>query len=160
MSSHRYGARVEWQRDDAAFTDNRYSRQHRWRFDGGIDVVASASPQIVPLPLSTAEAVDPEEAFVAALSSCHMLWFLSIAAARGYIVERYEDDAEGVLEPNAEGRLAMTRVTLRPQVAFEQRARPSSIEHDNLHHEAHRQCFLATSVTSVVTCHATDVTDT
>lgn len=160
MSAHRYGARIAWERDGARFTDNRYSRRHRWHFDGGVNVVASASPQIVPLPLSTAEAVDPEEAFVAALSSCHMLWFLSIAAARGFIVERYEDHAEGVLEPNAEGRLAMTRVTLRPRVAFEQGARPSSIEHDALHHEAHRQCFLATSVTSVVTCEATDVTDT
>src|SRR5262245_60142944 len=113
-----YTAVIRWARDGATFTDNRYNRGHRWTFDGGIEVAASASPHVVPLPLSVAAAVDPEEAFVAALASCHMLWFLSIAAKRGFVVESYKDEAAGVMAKNAAGKIAMTKVTLHPEVAF------------------------------------------
>jgi organic hydroperoxide reductase OsmC/OhrA len=150
-----YTATIEWQRGGAAFTDNRYSRGHSWRFDGGIEVPASSSPHSVRLPYSVAEAVDPEEAFVAALSSCHMLWFLSIAAKRGFAVERYRDEAVGVMAQNAEGKLAMTRVTLRPAVTFGGEKRPSAAEHEAMHHEAHEECFIANSVRTEVRCEPT-----
>src|SRR5215467_6234752 len=113
-----YTATIAWHRRDAVFTDNKYSREHLWEFDGGIRVAASASPHVVPLPFSTAEAVDPEEAFIASLASCHMLWFLSIAAKHGFVVDTYRDEATGTMGKNAEGKLAMTEVTLRPRVAF------------------------------------------
>jgi organic hydroperoxide reductase OsmC/OhrA len=113
-----YTATITWLRKDAAFLDNKYSREHLWQFDGGIQVPASASPHVVPLPLSTADAVDPEEAFIASLASCHMLWFLSIAAKHGFVVDSYRDEATGVMAKNAEGKLAMTEVTLRPRVTF------------------------------------------
>ncbi|HZP94144.1 MAG TPA: OsmC family protein [Burkholderiales bacterium] len=143
---------VSWERGEQAFIDNRYSRAHLWRFDGGIEVPASASPHVVPLPLSKAAAVDPEEAFVASLSSCHMLWFLSIAAKRQFRVDRYLDNAEGVMAKNAEGKLAMTRVTLRPEVSFSGERRPSREELDRMHHEAHEECFIASSVKSELRC--------
>lgn len=148
-----YTAVVAWQRDeDAAFTDNRYSRAHVWQFDGGVEVPASASPQVVPLPLSKAAAVDPEEAFVAALASCHLLWFLSLAARRGFVVEHYRDEAHGVLAKNAAGKLAMTEVTLRPEVTFAGARQPTPEEHAALHHEAHEECFIARSVTTTLRC--------
>lgn len=147
-----YRARIAWGRGEAVFTDNRYSRGHLWSFDGGIDVPASSSPQVVPLPLSVAAAVDPEEAFVASLSSCHMLWFLSIAAARGFVVESYRDDAVGILSPDRGGKLAMTRVTLHPDVRFGGARRPSADELDALHRAAHEECFLARSVRTDVRC--------
>src|SRR5438067_11668849 len=106
-----YTAVITWERDGAVFTDNRYSRGHRWSFDGGVEIPASASPHVVPLPLSVAEAVDPEEAFIAALSSCHMLWFLWIAADQGFVVESYRDEATGVMGKNGDGKLAVTQVT-------------------------------------------------
>src|SRR5262245_22490310 len=141
----KYTAVISWERNGATFTDNRYSRGHAWKFDGGIEVRASASPHVVPLPHSIAEAVDPEEAFVASLSSCHMLWFLSIALKRGFVVERYRDEASGLLAKNDKGILMMTRVALRPEVVFAGR-RPSAEEHEAMHHEAHELCFLASSV--------------
>jgi organic hydroperoxide reductase OsmC/OhrA len=153
-----YTAVVTWERAGAVFTDNRYSRGHRWSFDGGIAVPASASPHVVPLPLSVAEAVDPEEAFVAALASCHMLWFLSIAAEQGFVVESYRDAATGVMGKDADGKVAMTRVTLRPGVRFAAGKRPSAAQHEAMHHEAHRQCFIASSVKTDVRCEAVDVT--
>lgn len=153
-----YTVTVEWQRNDAAFTDNRYSRGHYWDFDGGIQVRASASPNVVPLPLSVAEAVDPEEAFVAALASCHMLWFLSVAASQGFVVESYRDEATGVLARNSEGKLAMTRVTLRPRVMFAGEKMPSAAQHERMHHEAHEQCFIAGSVKTDVRCEPLTVT--
>ena len=113
-------------------------------------VPASASPHIVPVPLSDPAGVDPEEAFVAALSSCHMLWFLSIAAERGFVVDSYTDEAEGVLEPDSEGRLAMTRVTLRPRIEFSGPA-PIGKEVEAIHQEAHRKCFIANSVKTTLT---------
>jgi organic hydroperoxide reductase OsmC/OhrA len=144
-----YTAVVEWRRDGELFTDNRYSRAHRWRFDGGVEVPASASPHVVPPPLSSPAAVDPEEAFVASLSSCHMLFFLSLAAKRGFVVERYRDEAVGVMGKDADGKIAMTVVTLRPEIAFAGAA-PSPEEQDALHHESHARCFIASSVKTEV----------
>lgn len=153
-----YVAVITWQRNGAAFTDNRYSREHRWTFDGGVEIPASSSPHVVPLPLSVTAAVDPEEAFVAALASCHMLSFLFIAAKQGFVVESYRDEATGTLAKNADGKLAMTQVTLRPAVAFAPDKRPSTARHEAMHHEAHELCFIATSVTTDVRCEAVDVT--
>lgn len=136
---------------EEAFADNKYSREHRWIFDGGTEVPASASPHVVPLPFSSEAAVDPEEAFVASLSSCHMLWFLSIAAERKLVVERYEDNAEGVMGKNDEGRIAMTKVTLRPKAKFGGDNGPTAAEIEAIHHEAHEKCFIANSVKTVVT---------
>src|SRR5262252_7828191 len=113
-----YAVTIRWERGDQRFIDNKYRRAHTWTFDGGVEVLASSSPTVVPPPYSELHAVDPEEAFVASLSSCHMLWFLSIAAQRKFCVDSYVDDALGVMGRNAAGKLAMTRVTLRPQVAF------------------------------------------
>jgi len=145
-----YQATIQWDRCGAAFSDNRYSRGHVWRFDGGIEVPASSSPHVVPVPQSVAAAVDPEEAFVASLSSCHMLWFLSIAARRGFVIDRYLDDAVGLLAKNAEGKLAMTTVTLRPAVRFIGERVPNTDEISAMHDEAHEKCFIASSVKTTV----------
>ncbi len=148
-----YTAQVVWQRDPLeTFTDNRYSRRHLLRFDGGAELVASSSPAVVPLPLSDASAVDPEEMFVAALASCHMLWFLSLAAQRGFRVDRYEDEATGTMARNAEGRLAMTQVTLRPRVRCVGERQPTSADLQALHHQAHEACFIANSVKTELRC--------
>jgi organic hydroperoxide reductase OsmC/OhrA len=112
-----YTAEIVWSRSDQKFIDNRYSRKHILRFDGGIEIAGSSSPYVVPLPYSAVDAVDPEEAFVASLSSCHMLWFLSIAVKHGFVVDDYHDAAEGVMARNAEGKLMMTVVTLLAQQA-------------------------------------------
>ncbi len=147
-----YTAVVLWERNGDTFTDNRYSRGHRWQFDGGVEVAASSSPHSVPLPLSVAAAVDPEEAFVASLSSCHMLWFLNLAAERGFLVERYRDEALGVLAKDAQGKLVMTTVTLRPEVRFGGEKLPDAIEQAELHYESHERCFIARSVKTLVRC--------
>lgn len=147
-----YKSVVSWRRDGAVFTDNRYSRGHKWLFDAGLEVPASASPHTVPEPLSVEAAVDPEEAFVASLSSCHMLWFLSLAARRKFVVENYRDEAVGILEKNESGKLAMTQVTLHPDVRFAGDKRPTEDEVLALHHEAHDRCFIANSVRTVVRC--------
>ncbi len=147
-----YSATIRWDRGEQPFTDNRYSRRHTWHFDGGIEVPASSSPHSVPLPYSHANAVDPEEAFVASLSSCHMLWFLFIAAKRGFCVDTYVDDAEGVMAKGASGKLAMTRVTLRPRVAFVGDLLPAPSDIDSMHHSAHAECFIANSVKTEVLC--------
>ena len=143
---HRYEARIAWKRGGATFTDNRYSRGHQWTFDGGVTVPASSSPLTVPLPYSVPEAVDPEEALVAATSSCHMLWFLSIAGQRGFVVDGYSDDAFGVMEKNVDGKLAFTRITLRPRIEFAGDKSPSADELAALHHRAHEECFIANSL--------------
>ena len=147
-----YQATVSWERAGAVFTDNRYSRGHQWEFDGGARVAASASPHVVPLPYSDESAVDPEEAFVAALSSCHMLWFLSIAAKKGYVVDRYEDAAVGVMGPDADGKVAMLEMTLRPITTFSGPKQPSADQLSALHDAAHAECFIANSVKSRVHC--------
>ena len=150
MSS--YSAEVSWQRHGEDFLGNRYSRRHLLRFDGGLEVPGSSSPHVVPVPMSDAAALDPEEAFVASLSSCHMLWFLSIAAKRRFCVDSYLDAAEGVMAKNADGKLAMTVVTLRPAATFSGERLPTREELDKLHHEAHEACFIANSVKTEVRC--------
>lgn len=147
-----YTAEVLWLRNEGDFAGNRYSRRHLLRFDGGLEVPGSSSPHVVPLPMSDAAALDPEEAFVSSLSSCHMLWFLSIAAKRKFCVDRYFDAAEGVMEKNADGKMAMTQVTLRPDVEFSGEHQPTREELDRLHHEAHDACFIANSVKTEVRC--------
>lgn len=150
-----YTARITWQRQGQAFVDKRYSRRHEWHFDGGLTVPGSSSPHSVPLPMSDASAVDPEEAFVAALSSCHMLWFLWLAAQDGWVVDDYADDACGVMARNAAGRTAITQVTLRPRVRFGGGRRPDDAEHERLHHAAHEACYIANSVSCDVLCEPT-----
>jgi len=148
-----YIATVRWRRDnDEAFIDNCYSRGHEWRFDGGISVPASSSPHVVPLPYSVDTNVDPEEAFVASLSSCHMLFFLSIAARNKFVVNEYVDHAVGFMEKNDEDRIAMTKVILKPRTSFFDNNRPDRSKLEEMHHQAHQQCFIANSVkTEVVT---------
>lgn len=143
MSKHT--ARISWRRESAEFIDLRYSRVHRWSFDGGASVEASASPDNVPEPYSVPEAVDPEEALVAAASSCHMLWFLSRAAKAGLIVDSYVDDASGIIEENPEGRRAFSRISLRPEITFSG-ASPSAEDLKALHEAAHDNCFIANSL--------------
>jgi len=150
MAGHEYCAVIHWTRGEAPFTDNRYSRAHRWLFDGGLEVPASSSPHVVRVPLSVEAAVDPEEALVAALSSCHMLWFLSLAAQGGFRVDDYRDAAAGVMGRNAAGRMAMVRVTLHPRVAFSRERVPTQAQILALHHRAHEECFIANSVTTEV----------
>ncbi|MBI3481314.1 MAG: OsmC family protein [Nitrosomonadales bacterium] len=147
-----YTAEVLWLRGEQGFLDNRYSRKHTFRFDGGAEVHGSSSPHIVPLPMSDASAVDPEEAFVAALSSCHMLWFLSLAAGQKFCVDRYFDAAIGVLDKNAEGKISMTVVTLRPEVIFSGDHLPTREQINRMHHEAHELCYIANSVNTEVRC--------
>ena len=145
-------ATVEWSREGATFTDNRYSRGHNWTFDGGVEVPASSSPHVVPLPLSVAAAVDPEEAFVASLSSCHMLSFLYVAAKRGFVVDSYRDEAVGLMSKNDQGRTWVSLVTLRPDIAFSGSKQPARFDLDAMHHEAHEMCFIANSVKTDVRC--------
>jgi organic hydroperoxide reductase OsmC/OhrA len=143
---------IRWSRGEAVFTDNRYSRGHSWRFDGGIEVPASSSPHVVRVPMSVEAAVDPEEAFVASIASCHMLWFLSIAAGQGLRVDEYLDEAVGVMGKNAAGKIAVTQVTLRPRVSFSGVRLPTHAQIEQLHHEAHEECFIASSVITDIRC--------
>jgi organic hydroperoxide reductase OsmC/OhrA len=145
-----YTMTVSWNRQNAKFTDSRYSRAHTWRFDGGLTVPASSSPHVVPVPYSEIANVDPEEAYVAALASCHMLGFLYIAARCQFTVDAYEDKASGVMEKDKAGRLAITRVTLAPRVTFSGSKTPTDAEVEAMHHEAHESCFIANSVRTVV----------
>ena len=145
-----YTATVAWRRGDQPFSDGKYSRVHAWRFDGGAEVKGSAAPQVVAPPLSDPAAVDPEEAFVASLASCHMLFFLAFANKRQFVVDSYEDAAEGELAKNPAGRYAMTLVTLRPKVEFSGEKRPTPEELDALHHKAHEACYIANSITTEV----------
>jgi organic hydroperoxide reductase OsmC/OhrA len=150
MSKHDYTATVVWERKGAKFADNRYSRAHEWRFDGGTTVPASSSPLVVPVPMSEAAAVDPEEAFVASLSSCHMLFFLFHAAKKGFAIERYEDQAVGTMGKNADGRMAMLKVVMHPRVTWDGRE-PTAEELEALHHQSHLDCYIANSVKTEVT---------
>jgi len=144
-----FDARVAWRRDGQPFLDGCYSRAHAWRFDGGLQVPASSSPLSVPLPMSDAAAVDPEEALVAAASSCHMLFFLSLAAGGGFTVDSYVDEALGWLGQDVEGRMAMTRIELRPVIVFAG-AQPSQEALGALHREAHARCYIANSLKTEV----------
>ncbi len=149
-----YKSVVVWSRDGAIFTDNRYSRGHRWSFDGGIEVPASSSPiRRPPADVRCIAAVDPEEAFVVSLSSCHMLWFLFVAAKKGFVVDHYRDEAVGEMGKDAAGKMAMTSVTLRPATEFVGERRPTAEQITSLHHEAHEQCIIcANSVKTEVRC--------
>jgi organic hydroperoxide reductase OsmC/OhrA len=149
--AHEYRATVKWKREGGVkFTDQRYSRGHSWSFDGGITVPGSSSPLSVRLPYSVAEAVDPEEALVAALSSCHMLTFLYVAAKQGFVIDVYEDSAVGEMTKNEAGRMWVSKVTLKPAVSFSGDKRPSADDLAHLHHLAHEECYIANSVKSEV----------
>ena len=143
MSEHR--ATVEWRATGGLFTENLYSRAHRLRFDGGTDVLASASPQVVPEPMSDPAGVDPEEMLVASAASCHMLWFLDLARQAGLDVASYRDAASGTLGRGGDGRIAITRIVLRPEIHFAGEA-PDAATLQRLHHEAHARCFIANSL--------------
>lgn len=151
---HKYEATISWQRGEQKFSDNRYSRAHDWMFDGGAHVPASSSPLSVPAPMSVAANVDPEEALVAATSSCHMLFFLSFAAGAGFVVDSYLDQAVGIMEKDAEGKVAITRITLRPTIVFSGASQPTAIQLEALHHEAHAQCYIANSIKAEVVVEA------
>ncbi len=149
-----YFASISWQRNEEDFLGNKYSRAHRWQFDGGFEVRASASPHIVPAPWSEAANVDPEEAFVASIASCHMLFFLSIASSQGYQIEEYCDDAVGTLSKDSDGNLSMTEVKLNPRIAFSGDKLPDDDAITAMHDSAHHQCFIANSVKSKVSIHS------
>lgn len=146
-----YKAEVVWQRGNQLFTDNRYSRGHEWKFDGGFSVPASSAPGSVPLPMSVAENVDPEEALVAALASCHMLFFLSFAQKQGLIIDHYQDHATGFMEKNERGRLYIARIELRPATRFSGEKMPTKEQIDALHHLSHEHCYIANSLRADVT---------
>jgi len=149
MSEHR--ATVRWQRSGPDFLKGKYSREHVWSFDGGATVAASSSPSAIPAPWSNAACVDPEEAFVAAISSCHMLTFLWLASKQGFEVDRYEDEAVGVMTKNEQGIPWVSAVTLHPKIVYGENRQPTSAENERLHHLAHEQCFIANSVKTKVT---------
>jgi len=148
-----YYAEVKWFRSpNESYIDNKYSRGHIWEFDGGETVQASSSSHVVPLPYSVEANVDPEEAFVAALSSCHMLTFLAIAAKQKYVIDSYIDNAVGIMEQNSYKKMSITKVTLRPKIVFSGAKNPSLEQLEKMHHLSHEQCFIANSVrTEVVT---------
>ncbi|MDQ8758343.1 OsmC family protein [Sphingosinicella sp. LHD-64] len=147
-------ATIEW-RSDGQFASGRYSRRHEWRFDGGAVVPGSSSPDVVRIPMSDRAAVDPEEALVASASSCHMLSFLWVAQQAGFEVESYSDTAEGTMSRVAPGRMGITRIALRPRIAFVGRA-PTAEELAHLHHEAHVQCFIANSLKTEIVIEPAD----
>ena len=149
MSMH--GAEVRWTAQ-GDFIANKYSRAHRWHFDGGAVIAASASPDIVPVPLSDPAGVDPEESFVAAIAACHMLWFLDLARRDGLDLASYRDAAVGHMAKNAQGGLWIARVDLYPQVTYAGRS-PSAEQTARLHHKAHDACFIANSVKTEIVTH-------
>lgn len=146
---HKHEATILWERKDQNFEDNKYSRAHLWEFDG-VKVPASSAPSVVPVPMSSLEAVDPEEALVAAASSCHMLFFLFIAAKKGFIVDRYNDQAYGVMGKNAAGKTMMSKITLRPNIEFSGSKQPDFAEIEEVHQLAHEQCFIGNSLKSEI----------
>lgn len=150
MSKH--NAELLWTREDEPFLDHRYSRRHTVRFDGGERVPMSSSPGVVPVPMSDPSAVDPEEAFVASLASCHMLWFLDMAARQGFRVDSYRDAAAGKMGRDERNRIVMREVLLRPRVDFSGETLPTREQVERLHHAAHEACFLANSVRCDVRC--------
>lgn len=144
-----YTATITWERKDQDFLANTYSRGHLWSFDGGAEIEASASPQVVPVPLSVEAFVDPEEAFIASLSSCHMLFFLFFAGQKKLVVDRYQDQASGIVAKNADNKMAITKVTLNPKIQFSG-TQPTREQLEQLHHKAHKHCFIANSVQSEI----------
>jgi organic hydroperoxide reductase OsmC/OhrA len=149
--AHVHTARILWESNSDEFTRNKYSRAHHWSFDGGQTVLASSSPSVVRIPFSDPVGIDPEEALVASISSCHMLTFLYLAARAGFTIQRYEDNAEGIMGKIAEGRFAVTRCTIRPLVQFTGK-QPTRAELDHLHHLAHEECYIANSVKTEIVC--------
>ena len=149
MSEHK--ATIRWQRAEAEFLKGKYSREHTWTFDGGLTVPASSSPSVVPLPYSNAANVDPEEAFVASISSCHMLSYLWLAYRQGFQVDSYQDEAVGVMAKNEKGVPWVSAVTLHPKIAYSGANLPSPEVEAELHHQAHEQCFIANSIKTHVT---------
>lgn len=145
-------ARVSW-RDDGGFAQGTYSRVHELRFDGGATVRGSSSPAVVPVPMSDPAGVDPEEALVASASACHMLWFLSLAQAAGLLVISYDDDAEGTMGHDASGRIAITKIILRPEIRFAGE-QPDATRIEQLHHQAHEKCFIANTLRSEIVVEA------
>lgn len=148
--SHSYMATVDWQRGTQSFADNKYSRAHTWQFDGGVAVAASSAPNVLPPPMSREDAVDPEEALVAAAAACHMLFFLALAARKGFTIDRYTDESIGEMTKNERGKLYMSKITLRPAVAWSGAIRPSPADIDALHHRAHEECYIANSIRAEV----------
>ena len=157
MSEHK--ATISWRCTSAEFLKGKYSREHTWKFDGGLTVPASPSPAVVPAPWSNPAHVDPEEAFVASISSCHMLTFLYVASRQGFQVDSYEDEAVGAITKNEKGVPWVHSVTLHPKIAYSGEKRPTPGDEEKLHHLAHEQCFIAASVKTDVRCTAVDVTD-
>ncbi len=149
MSEHK--ATISWKRTSPDFLKGRFSREHTWTFDGGATVPASASPSVVPAPFSNPAGVDPEEAFVASLASCHFLTFVYLAFRQGFQVDSYEDQAVGVVTKNEQGVPWVSAVTLHPKVVYGGDKQPTAAEEQQLHHKAHEQCFIANSVKSQVT---------
>lgn len=139
-------ASVVWSRGDAVFTDNKYARAYAVVFDGGASIAGSASPANVPAPFSQADAADPEELLLASVSACHMLWFIDYARRGGFVLDRYEDAAEGVMGKDDRGKVAFTRITLRPKCAWSRAHIPDAAALDELHHKAHEACFIANSL--------------
>lgn len=152
MSKHR--ATISWKCSSAEFISGRYSREHTWSFDGGVVVPASPSPSVVPAPWSNPAHVDPEEAYVAAVSSCHMLTFLYLAGKEGFHVDSYEDEAIGALTKNQRGTPWVSSVTLQPKIRYSGSKQPDPAEEARLHHAAHDQCFIAQSIKTEVTVRA------
>jgi organic hydroperoxide reductase OsmC/OhrA len=148
-----YKAIIKWQRTNPEFLRGKYSREHTWTFDGGAVIPASSSPHVVPVPWSNPAHIDPEEAFVASLSSCHMLTFLFLAGKRGFQIESYEDEAAGSMTKNEKGVPWVSSVTLNPAIVYSGDKTPTSAEAEQLHHLAHEQCFIAQSVKTEVTVH-------
>ena len=149
MSAHT--ATIEWKRTSDEFLKGKYSREHTWKFDGGAVVPASSSPHVVPLPYSNAACVDPEEAFIAAVASCHMLWFLHLARAEGFQIDHYQDTAEGVMAKSESGEFWISSITLKPVISYSGDKRPTPEEEHRFHHQAHKKCFIANSIKTQVT---------
>jgi len=148
VSNHK--AMISWKRTSEEFLKGKYSREHTWTFDGGLVLQASPSPSVVPAPYSNAAYVDPEEAFVASLSSCHMLTFLYLAGRNGFQVDSYDDEAVGVVTKNERKLPWVSTVTLNPRIVFSGTKLPTRAEEEHLHHESHEQCFIANSVKTEV----------
>jgi organic hydroperoxide reductase OsmC/OhrA len=153
---HEHTAVIRWQRSGPDFLKGKYSREHTWAFDGGVTVAASPSPSVVPSPWSNAAHVDPEEAFVASIASCHMLTFVWLASRQGFQIDSYEDNAVGVLTKNERGVPWVSKVTLRPRIAWSGEKLPDAQQIDQLHHHAHEQCFIANSVKTEIAVEAAE----
>ena len=149
MSEHK--ATIRWKRTSPDFLAGRYSREHTWTFDGGVTVSASPSPSVVPAPLSNPAFVDPEEAYVASVSSCHMLTFLFLASRQGFQVDSYEDEAVGTMTKNEQGVPWVSTISLHPKIAYGGAKMPSPADERRLHHHAHEQCYIANSVKTRIT---------